>query len=175
MLTYVEGNSLHPERGGASVFARYAFDELWSFVAGWAIILDYLIVMAFAALSVPHYLTAFWGGADEGIVELLLAAAVLGGVVWMNIRGVSASRLRGVLRLSLLNLVLSVAVMAVGFATLFDLGAVLESIGLGTAPRWEDLVFAAVVATIASTGIEAASGLAGELRVGRGGLRRVSL
>jgi APA family basic amino acid/polyamine antiporter len=48
-MSYLEGNSLHPERGGASVFARYAFDELWSFVAGWAIILDYLIVMAFGA------------------------------------------------------------------------------------------------------------------------------
>ena len=34
MLTYVEANSLHPERGGASTFARYAFDELWSFIAG---------------------------------------------------------------------------------------------------------------------------------------------
>ena len=49
MLTYVEGNSLHPERGGASVFARYAFNELWSFIAGWAILLDYLIVMAIGA------------------------------------------------------------------------------------------------------------------------------
>ena len=45
-LTYLEGNSIHPERGGASTFARYALDELWSFVAGWAILLDYLIVMA---------------------------------------------------------------------------------------------------------------------------------
>ncbi|MFL5866433.1 MAG: amino acid permease, partial [Thermoleophilaceae bacterium] len=61
MLTYVEGNSLHPERGGASTFARYAFDELWSFIAGWAIILDYLIVLAFGAFAVPHYLEAFWG------------------------------------------------------------------------------------------------------------------
>jgi len=39
----------------------------------------------------------------------------------------------------------------------------------------EDLVFAAVIATVACTGIEAASGLAGDVRVGRGGLRRVVL
>ena len=31
-LTYVEGASLHQERGGATVFARYAFNELVSFV-----------------------------------------------------------------------------------------------------------------------------------------------
>ena len=51
MATYVEGSSLHIERGGASTFARYAFDEFWSFVAGWAILLDYLIVMAISAES----------------------------------------------------------------------------------------------------------------------------
>src|SRR5262249_39188135 len=43
VLSYVEGTSLHKERGGATVLARYGFNELWSFVAGWAILLDYLI------------------------------------------------------------------------------------------------------------------------------------
>ena len=28
-MTYVEGASLHQERGGSTVFARYAFNELW--------------------------------------------------------------------------------------------------------------------------------------------------
>jgi APA family basic amino acid/polyamine antiporter len=174
-LTYIEGNSLHPERGGASTFARYAFDELWSFIAGWAIILDYLIVMAFAALSVPHYLMAFWGNAGDGFIEVVIAGVVLGGVVWFNVRGIGISRARGVLRLSLLNIVLSLVIMAVGFATLFDAGLILDSIHLGTTPQWDDLVFAVVVATIACTGIDTASGLAGELRVGGGGLRRVVL
>ena len=27
-MTYAEGASLHPERGGSAVFARYAFNEL---------------------------------------------------------------------------------------------------------------------------------------------------
>ena len=175
MLTYVEGNSLHPERGGASTFARYAFDELWSFIAGWAIVLDYLIVMAFAALSVPHYLGAFWGEAGQGAVELVIAALVLGGVALVNIRGITAARARVVLRLSLVNVGLFLVIMVVGFATLFDAGLIVDSIDLGSAPTWEDLAFAAVVAAIASTGIEAASGLAGELRVGKAGLRRLAL
>ena len=67
MATYVEGNSLHPERGGASTFARYAFDEFWSFVAGWAILLDYLIVMALAAVAISDYLAAFWGELGSGL------------------------------------------------------------------------------------------------------------
>src|ERR1700721_858116 len=48
-MTYVGGASLHPERGGSTVFARYAFNELISFVAGWAILLDYIILVAVTA------------------------------------------------------------------------------------------------------------------------------
>ncbi|HKF81241.1 MAG TPA: amino acid permease [Thermoleophilaceae bacterium] len=173
MLTYVEGNSLHPERGGASTFARYAFDELWSFIAGWAIILDYLIVLAFLAFAVPHYLEAFWGETGDSGVESAFAAATLVTVVAFNVRGISAERVRGVLRVSLLNLLLFVAILAFGFATLFHPSLILDSIHLGSTPAWDDLVFAAAVATVATTGIEAASGLAGEVRVGKGGLRRV--
>ncbi|HMJ96682.1 MAG TPA: amino acid permease, partial [Thermoleophilaceae bacterium] len=70
MATYVEGSSLHVERGGASTFARYAFDEFWSFIAGWAILLDYLIVMAIGAVAVSEYLTVFWTELDEGALPL---------------------------------------------------------------------------------------------------------
>src|ERR1700753_2864554 len=45
-MTYAEGSSLHPERGGSAVFARYAINELVSFICGWAIVLDYTILVA---------------------------------------------------------------------------------------------------------------------------------
>jgi len=173
MATYVEGNSLHAERGGASTFARYAFNELVSFIAGWAILLDYLIVMAIAALAVPHYLTAFWGPAGDGGVELLITAAVLAGVVALNVRGISPERLRTVLRVTVFNIFLVAVIIAVGLATVSDLGLITDSIDLGRSPRVEDLIFATTLAAAAAAGIEAASGLAGEVRVGRRGLRRL--
>ena len=74
MMTYVEGGVLHRERGGASALARYAFNELWSFVAGWAILLDYLIVIAIAAFSISHYVQAFWHGAGSKGIEFTIAA-----------------------------------------------------------------------------------------------------
>ena len=61
------------------------------------------------------------------------------------------------------------------FAQLFDLGVVFDTVDLGSRPTWEDAVFATVVATGAMIGIEAASGLAGEVRVGRRGLKRFVL
>ena len=44
---------------------------------------------------------------------------------------------------------------------------------LGSAPTWGDLVFALTITTIAFTSLESASGLAGEVAVGRRGLRRL--
>ena len=59
-MTYAEGASLHPDRGGSTVFARYAFNELVSFIAGWAILLDYIILIAVTAFSATQYLRVFW-------------------------------------------------------------------------------------------------------------------
>lgn len=174
MWTYVEGNSLHPERGGASTLARYAFDELWSFVAGWAILLDYLIVMAIGAFSIAHYLSAFWGHAGDAGVELVIAGAAIAFVAWSNVLGrLSSYRLTSVVRLGILNLAFGVVLVAVGAFVAYDPGEIANSIELGEAPEWDNLIFAAVVATVALTGLEAASGLAGELVVGRRKLRRV--
>ena len=173
MWTYVEGNSLHPERGGASTLARYAFNELWSFIAGWAILLDYLIVMAIAAFAIPHYLVAFWGPAGDPGIELAITALAIGFVAWSNIRGgLSRSRLNAAVRIGLVNLVLVVVLIVTGLAVAYEPGEIIDSIDLGSAPQWDDLIFAAVVATVAVTGIDAASGLAGEIRVGRRKLRR---
>ncbi len=175
IATYVEGSSLHPERGGASTFARYAFDELWSFVAGWAILLDYLIVMAIGAVAISDYLAVFWTDLDEGVAEIAIAALALVFVVLQNVRGLTADRLGLVLRLSLVGILLLAVVSGIAFAQNWDPSAITDSVDLGAAPEWDQLLFATVVAGVALIGVEAASGLAGEVRVGRRGLRRVVL
>lgn len=172
LMTYAEVGALHPERGGASSFARHAFDELWSFVAGWAILLDYLIVIAIAAFSVSHYLAAFWGGAGRAGFELLIAGAAIAAMAYVNIRGIRADRISTLLRVGLVNLAGVVIVMVVGLALLYEPGRIVDSIDFGRTPTLRELVFGAVLATLAFTGIEAASGLAGEIVVGRRALRR---
>jgi APA family basic amino acid/polyamine antiporter len=172
-MAYVEGNSVHPEQGGASTLARYAFDELWSFVAGWAILLDYLIVMGIAIVAIPNYLSAFWGHAGDQPWELLIALGVVAWVCFVNVRGVTAERFGRVLRIGVLFLVLCIAVLVAVAATDWNAQQAIDSIDLGTSPEWDDLLFAAVLAGVAATGIEAASGLAPELRTSRRGLRRL--
>jgi basic amino acid/polyamine antiporter, APA family len=173
VATYVEGSSLYLERGGASNFARYAFDEFWSFVAGWAILLDYIIVMAIGAVAVTEYLAVFWDEFGSGGPEVAVAAAALLFVVIANIRGLSADRLGTVLRVSLWSVGLLLVVTVLAFVQFFDAGTLVDSIDPGVRPTWDDVLFAIGIATAGVIGVEAASGLAGEVRVGRHGLRRV--
>jgi APA family basic amino acid/polyamine antiporter len=173
MMTYVEGNALHPERGGASTFARYAFNELWSFIAGWAILLDYLLVIAMGSFVIAHYLAAFGGWMDDKVAEHAIAGLAIAWVAFSNIRGLSAERYRFVLQLGLVNLTLAFVIVVVGVVDKFDFGKISDSIHLGSAPTWDNLLIGAVIATVALTGIEAASGLAGELRMRGPDLRRL--
>jgi APA family basic amino acid/polyamine antiporter len=173
MLSYLEGSSLHPERGGASMFARYAFNELWSFIAGWAILLDFMIVMALGSLAVSGYLGVFWSTPSDAGAELVVVAVVLAWVAWANVRGQTAERYRWVLRVVLVTAVVAAAIVVLGLLEFNDYDALLDSIDLGTTPSWSDLALGAIVAGVALTGVESASGLAGELRVGRRGLKRI--
>jgi APA family basic amino acid/polyamine antiporter len=173
MLTYVEANSLHPERGGASTFARYAFDELWSFIAGWGIVLDYLIVMALCAFAIPDYLEAFWGHAGDAGIEHVIAGAVIAWAVLLNLRGMRADQLGLVFRFGVINVLVLIAVIVVGVVSVWQWGAISEGIDLGEHPEWDDLAFGAVIAGLALTGLEAASGVAGEIRPNRKQMSRV--
>ncbi|HXA54414.1 MAG TPA: APC family permease [Solirubrobacteraceae bacterium] len=172
-LTYVEGASLHQEPGGATVFARYAFNELVSFIAGWAILLDYIILIAVAAYAATQYLKVFWAPLGHHIEALLLAFAIIAYVVLANIRGLSARRgLRiGVLVLGALALELFVIVL--GLILYFDPSTLRASIHLGRAPTWPGLIFALTITTMAFTSLEYASGLAGEVIVAGRALRRL--
>src|SRR4051794_32786901 len=56
-LSYAEGTAALPETGGAATFVRRALNDLAGFLTGWALFLDYLIVMSLSALFLPHYLS----------------------------------------------------------------------------------------------------------------------
>jgi basic amino acid/polyamine antiporter, APA family len=172
-MTYVEGASLHQERGGSTVFARYAFNELVSFIAGWAILLDYTILIAVTAYSATQYLKVFWSPLGNRGSALALSFAFIALVVLGNIRGFGARRARRVGLLLAGDLALQGLIVVLGLALFFDPDVLADSIHLGSAPTWSSLAFAATVAVISFTSLESASGLAGEVRISRAGLKRL--
>ena len=166
-MTYAEGASLHPERGGSAVFARYAFNELVSFVAGWCIFLDYTILIAVTALTVPSYLAAFAAPIGRGALEIAVAFAVIALVAVDNLTGVSARRLRPRLMITFVDLILQALIIVLGMVLVFNPDNLTASIHLGTAPSAADLAYALPIAAIAFTGVEAAASIAGEVTASR--------
>ncbi len=172
-MTYVEGASLHQDRGGSTVFARYAFNELVSFVAGWAILLDYVILIAVTAYSATQYLKTFWSPLGNRGEALGLALAFIALVVLSNMRGFSGRRARRVGILLAGDLALQGFIVVLGLALFFSPHTLLNPIHLGSSPKWSDLIYALTIAVIAFTSLESASGLAGEVRISRSGLKRL--
>jgi basic amino acid/polyamine antiporter, APA family len=172
-MTYAEGASQHRDRAGSTVFARHAFNELVSFIAGWAILLDYVILIAIAALTATSYLAAFYRPIGHGAPRLAVAVAIIAFVVFANIRGFSTRRTRRIAMVVVADLLIQLVVIVVGLVLYFNLHVITRSVHLGTAPKWSDVIFALTITTVAFTSLESAAGLSGEVTVGPRGLRRL--
>ena len=153
--------------------ARYAFNELLSFVAGWAILLDFLILIAISTLSIGHYLSAFWSTASATTgLDLAIALGVLVLVARYNYLG-KAPRGRRTIALSIVDMALVLHDRrARARHGLRPAARSPTTSTVGEVPTWPDLLFGMTVAVIAYTGIEAAANLAPEVRVGSEALRR---
>jgi APA family basic amino acid/polyamine antiporter len=174
-LSYVEGGAMFRERGGSSTFARHAFNELIAFIAGWVILLDYLIVIALAAISVPHYLEPIWGGFGREGWEIGVAAAVIALVCALNIFNITGrGRQRSLALLALADLGLQLAVIVVGLLVVLHPDRLTDHLDLFNQPDFKDIVYAAVVAMLAYAGIEAASDLAPDIEVDPRDLKRIA-
>jgi APA family basic amino acid/polyamine antiporter len=173
-LSYVEGGAMFRERGGSSTFARHAFNELIAFIAGWAILIDYLIVLSLAALSVPHYLEPISGSLSKPGWEIGVAGLVIFAVCALNILNVTGrGRQRSLAVLALADLSLQLAVIVVGVLAIWHPDRLTEQLHLFTDPNFKDIVYAAVVAMLAYAGIEAASDLAPDINVEPRDLKRI--
>jgi len=162
--TYAEGTVRFPEAGGSSSFARHAFNELVSFGAAWAQMLNYIITIAISAFFVPHYLSIFWGPLRQNPWDIVGGAIVVVLLVLLNIVGIrEAARLNIVL--AVLDFGTQLLLVVVGFSLIFHPHVVFSAnLHWGVAPTWGQFFLAIPIAMIAYTGIETVSNLAEEAR-----------
>ena len=162
--TYAEGTVRFPEAGGSSSFARHAFNELVSFGAAWAQMLNYIITIAISAFFVPHYLSIFWSPLRSNPWDIVGGAIVVVLLVLLNIVGIrEAARLN--ILLAVLDFGTQLLLVVVGFVLIFDHHVVFNTnLHWGVAPTWGQFFLAIPIAMIAYTGIETVSNLAEEAR-----------
>jgi basic amino acid/polyamine antiporter, APA family len=162
--TYAEGTVRFPEAGGSSSFARHAFNELVSFGAAWAQMLNYIITIAISAFFVPHYLSIFWDPLRQNPWDIVGGVVVVALLVGLNIIGIrEAARLN--IFLAVLDFGTQLLLVVIGFALVFHPHVVFSAnIHWGVAPTWRQFFLAIPIAMIAYTGIETVSNLAEEAR-----------
>jgi APA family basic amino acid/polyamine antiporter len=165
-LSYAEGTAAIPETGGAETFTRRAFNDLLGFVTGWALFLDYLIVIALSALFLPHYVGAALDaeglrGSPWDIVAAVTAIGVIGAV-----RFARRSKLhRAALAVALLDLTVQMLIVVMGLALVFSPETLVDGLQLAPGQDWlDDLLFAIPLGFLAYTGLETVANLAEEAR-----------
>ncbi len=159
--SYAEATAALPGAGGAASFGSRAFNELVGFSAGWALLLDYVVVSAIAAFFVPHYLAEFWPQLRERPYSVLAGIVTVALLAVLNIAG---SRQTAWLNwvLALLSLATQVLLIVVGFIFLFQPRMLIEQINFGVTPTWRQLLYAIPLGTVAYTGIDALSNMSEE-------------
>jgi APA family basic amino acid/polyamine antiporter len=164
-LSYAEGVAALPEPGGAALFVRRAFNDPAGFVTGWVLLLDYLIVVALAALFAPHYLAAAlgWDALRDSPWDVVVAVAIIAALTVVRLVRRPQLYLLAV-AIAGIALVSQGLLIALGLPLLFDFSALGGDTQVGSEPAWGELAFALPLAMLAYTGLETVANLSAEVR-----------
>ncbi|MCE1247593.1 MAG: amino acid permease [Firmicutes bacterium] len=163
--TYAEGSAAIPEAGGSSSFARKAFNEPTSFVAGWCLLLAYIVTISIAATAAIGYLSALeqFAFLKQSPWNIIAVGAILLVLMVINIVGTRFSALMSNVFI-IIDILTQIFIIVMGFLFFLNLPELVGRIRLGVVPTWNQLLLGFYVVTIAFTSIETISNLAGESR-----------
>ncbi len=162
-LSYAEGTAALPEAGGSSSFARRSFNELISFIAGWALMLDYIVTIGISAFEVPNYLAVFFVDLKSWPLNSIIGIVIIGFLALINAIGVKEAAGLNIV-LAVLDLVTQLLLALGGLVLLFNPEILIGNIHWGVAPTWDQLIYGISISMIAYTGIETISNMAEEAR-----------
>ncbi|MBA3300364.1 MAG: amino acid permease [Thermoleophilaceae bacterium] len=161
--TYAEATTMYPEAGGSASFSRRAFNEFWSFFAGWAQMLTYVITIAISAFFVPHYLGIFWEPLRESPADIVFGIGVVIALGALNVVGIKEAAGLNIF-LALTDFATQAILVVVGMVLVLSPDTLLNNIDFGTYPKLSDFLIAIPVGMVAYTGIETISNMSEEAR-----------
>jgi len=159
--SYAEATAAMPEAGGASSFARRAFNEFVSFGIGWGQMLVYTATIAISALFVPHYLSVFVPVLKDWPYNAIGGIVVAVVLVIVNVIGIKEAASLNIV-LAVLDLGTQLLIVAIALVLLLEPNILIEQIQWGVAPTWKQFLYGLAMGTVAYTGIETVSNMAEE-------------
>jgi APA family basic amino acid/polyamine antiporter len=162
--SYAEATTMYPEAGGASSFARRAFNEFWSFIAAWAGMLTYVATIAISSFFVPHYIGGlFWDALRHSPGDIIGGCAVIAVLGAINVVGTKESA--GVnIGLAVVDFLTQLGLVIIGAILVLSPETLVHNVHFGVAPEWKNLVLAIPIGMLAYTGIETISNMSEEAR-----------
>jgi len=196
-LAYAELASTYPYAGGASVYAMMAINDLAGFLAGWMVMLDYVIDIALFSVAAAGYLGFIHPWLIESRIQLpmnisismigIVSILIIIALIAINYIGIKPSALFTSMLVAL-NLVVLTSVIAVSFLTswsysnfisnLCDIGSEffedeVSYTGLLN-PKIENLLYGLTLAMSSFIGIESIAQAAEEAKNPRRDIPRAS-
>jgi len=162
-LTYAEGAAALPEAGGSGAFARRAFNDLISFVASWALMMDYIVTISISAFAAAHYLGYFLPAAKDWPTSSLIGIGIVAGLVFINILGIRQSARLNIF-LVLIDIATQLTIAVLGVVVIISIPTLVHNIHWGVAPTTSQLLFGISISMVAYTGIETVANLGSETR-----------
>lgn len=162
-LTYAEGTAALPEAGGSASFARHGFGNMAGFIAGWALMLSYIVTISISAFTIPPYLGFFFEPfKDSAVIGTFASMGIVFFLMVLNVIGIRETSFINV-GAAVLDILTQVSLVVIGFILLFDPVNIWRSI-VDHWPSTGDLFLGIALATIAYTGIETMSQMAEETK-----------
>lgn len=166
-LTYAEMTAAFKDSGGSASFARHAFNDLISFIAGWGLLLDYIVTIAISIFAIGPYLAFITASLKTTSVHLGFSVALIGLLFLINVRGAKHST-RISLILTAITLLTQAAIIIVGLFSEFSWSKVVNQMHIGVqqlwSPSWGDFWKGTAMAMVAYTGIESIAQLGSETK-----------
>ncbi|MBN1160462.1 MAG: APC family permease [Dehalococcoidales bacterium] len=165
-LTYAEGGAMIPEAGGSASFARHGFNNLVGFIAGWALMLSYIVTMALSAYTIPPYLSHFWPALDSTSLSTAVAIGIIGFLMVINVLGVRESTGLNIFFICI-DIATQIAIVVLGIILILSVnpGVLFQNMfGAGNWPSTPNLIMGIAIAALCFTGVETVSQLAEETR-----------
>ena len=165
-LSYAELSSVYHESGGSASFARHAFNDVASFIAGWGLLLDYIVTIAISAFAIAPYLAIFAPLLNNVAWHISFACGIIAILYVLNFFGVKRSTKTSMF-LALFAIVTQVLIIGIGCMTLLNFGKVFSQMRIGVvgaswSPTWSQFLHGVAMAMVAYTGIESIAQLGSE-------------
>ncbi len=167
-LTYAEMTSIFLDAGGSASYTRKTFNDFISFIAGWSLLLDFIVTIAISSFAIAPYLSYFIPKLMEPEYKVGLSCFIILVLLLLNIRGIKGSTRISIV-LTTITIVTQFIIIVYAIFTVVNFPNFFHHLKIGIpnslwSPTWEHFLHGVAMAMVAYTGIESMAQLSSEAK-----------